>query len=166
MGSAVVVAVDPRNLLLAEQHGDWYQTLATVTGALVALAGVAITLVLTVAPNDRLERVLREVGPNLGRLVMNCIGGLVLTTTGFAGMFLLETGAHRTRVAVTAALVAFTLLRFGRLWRLFLAVITVLTTPAPRTTLSDGAERWERPTVAPDQYVLGRRRVRRSRTRG
>lgn len=155
----IAIAVNPRDLLLSEQHGDWYQTLATVTGALVGVSGLAITLVLTVTPNDRLERVLGEVGPHLGRLVMSCIAGLVLATGGFAAMFLLETGPHRLRVGATATLAAFTCLRFARLWRLFSGVILVLTTPGQSPA---DAEEWRRPEVGPTDYAVQRRRVGRA----
>ncbi len=163
--AAAALTLDPRDLLLSEQHGDWYQTLATVTGALVGVAGIAITLVLTVTPNDRLERVLGEVGPNLGRLVMSCVGGLVLATAGFAGMFLLETSSHASRVGATAFLLAFSALRFARLWRLFLAVITVLTTPLPKAAAeSKESTASERPVVKPGDYSLPRRRPKRARS--
>jgi len=160
----VLVTIDPRNLLLTEQHGDWYQTLATVNGVLVSLAGVAVTLVLTVAPNDRLERVLQQVGPNLGRLVMSCIGGLVLTTAGFAALFLLETSSHRARLAATAGLVVFSIIRFARLWRVFQAVIAVLTTPTLKPPAAPEGEPWQRPAVGADDYSLPRRRPRRVRS--
>lgn len=161
VATTAAVLANPRNLLLSEQHGDWYQTLATVTGALVGVASVAITLVLTVAPNERLERVLRQVGPNLGRVVMSCVGGLIIATGGFAMLFLLETGTHRTRVGATAMLVTFTLLRFARLWRVFLAVITVLTTPASSQQSEGKQTTWKRPVVDREHYALPRRRTRR-----
>jgi hypothetical protein len=161
VGGAAVI--NPTNLLLAEQHGDWYQTLAGVNGALVGVAGVAVTLVFTVPPNDRLQLVLKKVGPNFGRLVMSCIGGLVLTTAGFAFMYLLETASHRARVAATTVLVAFALLRAARLWRLFVSVILLLSTPSPAAEApSESGTPWERPVVGPDDYAVPRRRPRRT----
>lgn len=157
---AAALVVNPTDVLSTDQHGSWYQTLATVDGVLLSLGGVALTLVFTVTPSDRLQRVYDRVGPRLSQLVMSCLTGLLVTTVGFTALFLFETSSHNARVGVSAALVAMTALRFGRLWWLFKRVLEALMIRTPTASTTD-RDPWERPVVAPDDYAVPRRRARR-----
>jgi hypothetical protein len=154
---AAAVAVDPDAALRSSERGSWYQTLATVNGVLLSVGVIAITLVFTVTPSDRLTRVYRAVGPALERLVMSCLGALVVTTAGFAALYLTNSASHEARVGLTTALVALSALRFGRLWwllrRILQALMSGLAEP-PR-----GDEEWTRPSMGPGDYAVPTRRL-------
>lgn len=152
-----VYLVGPLAGLRSEDHGSFYQTLATVSGVLLTLGTIVITLVFTVTPNERLDRVLRQVGMGLQSLVLRCLAGLVVTTVGFTGLFLLEdsTGA-RWRATATAALVAFAGLRFLRLWWILRRILEALAVRVPASTRD--AALWQRPVVQPGDYRIPRRR--------
>jgi hypothetical protein len=157
---ATALAYDPSNVLGSELHGVWYQTLAGVSGVLLTIGGVAITLVFTVTPGDRLAAMYARLGPNVERLVMSCLGGLVITTAGFAGMLLLESRGHPLRVAASAALMSFGVLRFGRLWWMLRRILQALIARYAEPPVSTEAS-WKAPEVSETDYAIGRRRPQR-----
>lgn len=157
--AVVVLLGNPSLGLRSQDHGSFHQTLATVSGVLLTLGTIVITLIFTVTPNDRLQWVLQRVGPDLQRLVMRCLGGLVITTVGFTGLFLLEKGVDpRSRIIVTAGLAIFASLRFLRLWWLLSRVLEALASGNSHTQ-SDIVS-WQQPVVKPNDYRLRQRKSR------
>ena len=144
-----------------DNQGIWFQTLAAVTGVLLGLGGVALTVVFAVAPSDRLKRVYDATGPRLAQLVVSCLGALCVVTVGFAALFLLSPPADDLRNAATAGLVVLAALRFSRLWWIFRRVLFALMTrssqPSERQLPS---ERWVRPRVDDSDYSIGPRHQR------
>lgn len=160
---AAIYFVDPTLGLRTQDHGSFHQTLAAVSGILLTLGAIVITLVFTVTPNDRLEWVIRNVGLGLQRLVMRCLGGLVLTTAGFAALFIYDQGVDpRQRIAITFMLIALAALRFGRLWWLLSRVLEALTTRPPGKQAD--VDQWQRPAVTAENYRVRRRMSRIRRT--
>jgi hypothetical protein len=158
----LVALLDPHNVPPANELGNWYQTLASVSGALLALGGVALTVVFAVTPTNRLQLVYRATGPRLAKLVLSCLGSLALATAGFVALFIVAPTASELRNALTGALVALAALRFARLWWLFRRVLTAL---MARDTRVDpavvGDPIWERPIVDENDYALPGRKPRR-----
>ena len=154
----VVFVTHPALGLRSQDHGTFYQTLAAVNGVLLTLGTIVITLVFTVTPNDRLTTVMQRVGVGLQRLVMQCLGGLVLTTAGFTCLFFLEHGvAARWRVTATAILIGFAASRFGRLWWLLSRVIEALAIGNSDRNEKDNPP-WQPPLVKSGDYrVVGRK---------
>ena len=137
--------------------GLWYQALAALSGGLLALGTIVITLLLTVAPNDRLQRVIDGFGQRLGKLILRSLGGLVITTAGFVCLLLLDSHASRAlRIGVTAALAAYGLQRFLRLWWILDRVIRILLAGRFQAATRGPAQArlWDRPNVAKDHYRL------------
>ncbi len=152
---AATLMAKPQDPVSASQQGAWIQTLAAVDGVMLGVSGIALTLVLTVTPNDRLSGVYAAVGPRLSRLMLSSLGGLAATTVGFAALFLLESQPEHRRVAALVGLVTFAGLRLARLWWLMHRVAIAL-------SASDGPEvtpspEWVRPEVHPEDYDLARR---------
>lgn len=56
--TALTVWANPTALGQRAELGLWYQALAALSGGCLALGTIVITLLLTVAPNDRLQRVI------------------------------------------------------------------------------------------------------------
>lgn len=155
--AVTVFLIDPSPGLSAQDHGSFHQTLAAVSGILLSIGTIVITLVFTVTPNDRLEWVLQSVGSGLQRLVMRCLGGLIVTTVGFAALFVFDQDVDpRRRITLTAALVALASLRFLRLWWLLSRVLESLAI----RRVPDQAEGapWKRPVVKSGDYRLARRK--------
>lgn len=154
--------LSPHDLVTASNYGSWYQTLAGVSGVLLGLGGIAITLVFTVTPSERLAVVYFRLGLKVERLVMSCLGALAVTTAGFALMFALESARPAMRFGALGGLVALSALRACRLWWLLRRILQALMhryaedEPAP--------EPWIRPVVTPEQYGLPARRARRKRS--
>lgn len=160
---AAIYFVDPTLGLRSQDHGSFHQTLAAVSGILLTLGAIVITLVFTVTPNDRLEWVMRNVGLGLQRLVMRCLGGLVLTTAGFAALFIYDQGVDpRQRIAVTCMLVTLGAFRFARLWWLLSRVLEALTTRPPGKPAD--VDQWQRPAVTAENYRVRRRMSKIKRT--
>lgn len=162
--AAIILVLQPSDPVAQEQRGTWLQTLAAVDGGFLGVAGIAVTLLFTVTPNDRLERVFATVGPRLSKLVLSGIGGLSAGTIGFAALFLIEGWPEPERLAAAAALSAFSLARLARLWWLIRQIALVLAVPndiEPQPPVVD-ATPWVRPEVGDDDYALGTRPVRRA----
>lgn len=159
-GAVVVAAVEiaPRGVVNPGQWGGFYQTLASVSGILLSLGTVIITLLFTVTPNERLHKVIRLRGHRLRRLVMSSLTMLVFTTIGFLALFGLNDASGTTRVIITSSLLAMMVLRFLRLWWLVHQVMRVLVTgmSAPDT------KPWARPPIQPGDYTTPRREAPRS----
>jgi hypothetical protein len=174
----VVVAVaavlawwlDPQNVPQTTSLDAWYQTLASVSGVLLGLGGVAVTVVFAVTPSARLALVYERTGSRLARLVMSCLGALAVVTAGFVALFLVPAGSSEVRNALTAALVTVAVLRFFRLWWLFHKVLTALMLKEPDSVEPNEPDmRWDRPVLRDTDYALPGRRPRRraqSSTRG
>ncbi|MGE0795940.1 MAG: hypothetical protein AB7O29_11465, partial [Acidimicrobiia bacterium] len=161
-GAAVALAVNPQNIPESEFLSGWYQTLSSVSGVLLGLAGVAVTVVFAVTPTARLENVYQSVGPRLVRLVMSSLAGIAVATAGFVALFLVPTSNSEVRNCSTAALVILLALRFGRLWWLFGRVLTALMLrPAEGAESAPAPPPWTRPDLKEDEYVLPTRRARR-----
>jgi hypothetical protein len=155
---ASLTVVDPSGLVGRASWGDLYQTLASVSGILLSLGTIIVTLLFTVTPNDRLERVIRIVGHRLLRLVMSSLTALVVTTIGFVALFGLEGATGEVRTSVTSALVSMMLLRFARLWWLVDQVMRVLVNGMGTSP----AQPWVKPTIEHGDYEVPRRRGERS----
>jgi hypothetical protein len=157
---AGLVAIGPRGVINSRSRGDLYQTLASVSGILLSLGTIIVTLLFTVTPNDRLERVLRIVGHRMLRLVMSSLTMLVFTTIGFLALFGLDSASGTFRLVVASSLLTMMLLRFVRLWWLVNQVMRVLvagvSAPDPRP--------WVKPAIKRDDYRVSRRRGQRSPT--
>jgi hypothetical protein len=158
---AVLVAllIDPHDVISAANHASWYQTLAAGSAVLLSLGVIAITLVFTVTPSDRLTWVYEQVGLGLERLVMSCLGTLVLTTGGFTALFLLEFQSHALRVGVAVGLAAMAALRFGRLWWLMRRILQTLM--RKHSERAPAVPQWDAPAVKPSDYATSQRRARR-----
>jgi hypothetical protein len=152
---AAVLAVKPHDPVSAGQQGAWIQTLAAVDGVMLGVSGIALTLVFTVTPNDRLISVYAAAGPKLSRLMLSSLGGLAVTTVGFAALFLLEGQPEHRRVAAVVGLVTFAGLRLARLWWLMRRIALALS--APGVSATGSTAEWVRPEVGPRHYELGRR---------
>lgn len=164
----VVIAVawvDPDGLISDAERPTWHQTLAEVSGILLGFAGVAVTLVFTVTPTDRLKRVYDALGNRLERLVMSSLGAMVVATVGFAGVPLLDSGSSEIRLPAIAALSTFSALRCARLWWLFRRIIQALMRQTGSQDAVGAAEErpWVRPMVGEEDYTIPTRRVRRKR---
>lgn len=122
----LIALLDPQDVPPTSELGTWYQTLASVSGALLALGGVALTVVFAVTPTTRLQLVYRATGPRLAKLVLSCLGALALATAGFVALFIVAPTASELRNGLTGALIALAALRFSRLWWLFRQVLTAL----------------------------------------
>jgi hypothetical protein len=97
------------------------------------------------------------VGQRLRRLIISSLSGLVLTTAGFVGLFLLDQQTNRVRIIILTLLVSLMALRFARLWWLLNAILAVLT--AAHADVN--AASWKRPSVGRDDYQVRRRRAAR-----
>lgn len=159
----LLAMLDPQDVPPASDLGTWYQTLASVTGVLLGLGGVAITVVFAVTPTNRLRLVYKATGTRLARLVLSCLGALALATAGFVALFVVSPTASELRNALTAALVVLSLLRFARLWWLFRRVLFALMTKdtGGETTMTTAEQPWQRPQVEDDDYVLPARPAQR-----
>jgi hypothetical protein len=109
------------------ERGLLYQTLSGVTGALLGLGVIAVTILFTITPKGRLAGVMESVGGRLEALVTSCLGGLAGATASFALLIVIDTkkepGFSRW---LTAGLVIFTACRFIRLWWLLRRVLQIL----------------------------------------
>lgn len=153
--AAATVVLDVRDLDGTGDVGAFLQTFATVAGILLSLGTIAVTLVFTVTPTDRLERALEVVGPRLGDLLMRCLGALVVVTVSAAVLFTTEGRVSgQAQAGLVASASAFGLLRFGRLWWLLRKIIAALAIKTPPT---GSAGEWERPRPGPDDYRIPRR---------
>jgi hypothetical protein len=158
--AAAIGVLNPGSLLPDASRATFYETLAGVSGILLSVGTITITVFFAVAPTERLDRVLDAVGQRLRRLVISSLSGLVLTTGGFLGLFLIDRQTDRLQLVVVFALVTFMALRFTRLWWLLNAMLAVLSTrPTEVMPMS-----WERPKLKRTDYRLGRRRARRTMT--
>jgi hypothetical protein len=83
---SALVAFAPRGLVSRDHWDGLYQTLASVSGILLSLGTVIVTLLFTVTPNERLLRVIAIVGHDLLRLALSSLTMLVLTTVGFLAL--------------------------------------------------------------------------------
>lgn len=162
----VVAALESNEVPAAEDRAAWYQALASLSGALLAVGGVAVTIVFAVTPSRRLERVYESTGPRLADLVISCLAGLALTTAGFVALFLVPPTASDVRNAMTASLVVLAGLRIARLWWLFRRVLRALMTSDQDNTDDDRTEQtgWTPPTIREADYSLKGKRARRRRT--
>lgn len=152
----------PGDLVGPANEGAWYQTLATFTGVLLGLGGIAITLVFTVTPTERLAAVYGRLGLKVEQLVMSCLGALAITTAGFALMFVLEGAPDTVRVSAVAGLIGLSALRACRLWWLLRRILQSL---MHRYTQGESPpEPWVRPVVNPEHYAMPTRRARRKRS--
>lgn len=156
-GGVAGLILDPRHVPLVIDHGAFYQTLAALSATLLTLSTLIVTLLFTVTPTDRLARVLDAVGPSLQHLVARSLTGLVLTTCGFATLFVVEGAVPgRPLQAYMLSIVALMLTRFSRLWWLLGRVLEILMvqdalSPSPPS-------RWERPKVTASSYAVPKRR--------
>ena len=139
-----------------------FQTFAEISGILLTLGTLVITLLFTVAPNDRLALVLRVAGDRLRRLVLRCLGGLVVSTAVFGALFLIEPIGERLAMSMFSAATALMVSRFGRLWWVLNRVLSVLLTAH---TADPASPEWERPLVGATDYHVSERRPRLSRVR-
>jgi hypothetical protein len=156
--AGILGVANPHRLIPVASRATFYQTLATVSGVLLSVGTITITVFFAVAPVDRLDRVIEAVGPRLRRLVMSSLSGLVVTTAGFVGLFLLDHQTNRVRLIVLTALTTLTVLRFARLWWLLNAILAALTAGHPGPPPAS----WERPALQPTDYQVRRRRATRS----
>lgn len=158
----MALAVDPQNVPQSELLIGWYQVLASVSGVLLGLAGVAVTVVFAVTPTARLENVYTSVGPRLVLLIMSSLAGIAVATAGFVALFLIPADNSELRNTLTAALILLLAMRFGRLWWLFGRVLAALMLrPADEDAPAPVPPQWTRPDVGDDQYVVPTRRARR-----
>lgn len=119
LAAGVLLLIDPRSLVAPADRIALYQTMAGVSGGLLALSSISVTVIFTVTPTDRLQLVLDLIGQNIRRLIFSCLTGLVATTGLPLVLFALDGASHLARVGLTTACAAFMALRFGRLWWLF-----------------------------------------------
>lgn len=149
-GVAVAFALIHRSPLLENDiRGTAYQTFTGVSGVLLSVSLLAVTLVFTVTGTARLHLVLKEVGTGLRHLVTSSIMGLTLTTIGTAGLYLFKGSANRLCDSMTVLLFVIMLARFGRLWWLMCRVLQALVpTPPP---VPEAA--WTAPVVHEADYV-------------
>jgi hypothetical protein len=153
-----LVAIGPRGIVSRDAQVDLYQTLAGVSGALLGLGTIIVTLLFTVTPNDRLERVIEIVGHRLLRLAMSSLTMLVFTTIGCLALFGLDEASGAVRLGAISSLLAMMVLRFLRLWWLVYQVMRVLVSGMS----APDAEAWVRPVSTRDAHELPRRRTQRS----
>ena len=137
----------------------WYQTLVGAGGVLLTVGAITVTLVFTVTPTDRLENVYRHLGSGVERLLMACLGGVLVATVGVALLFLVDPGDDRRMLAAgTWALIAFASLRFGRLWWLLRKILQALmagyASGASETAAGAAAPSrdWQRPSIGGNDY--------------
>jgi hypothetical protein len=153
--AASVALSNPRSTIRPTEQGTWFQTLSGVSGGVLLIGALVITLVFTVAPNDRMTRVLDEVGEGLRRLVVHSLGGLLMTTAGFAGMFLLEVHVARAvRVAAVVSLIVFAGLRGARLFWLLARILMVLSQRPTPKVVEEARQTWVKPEVGPHDYEV------------
>jgi hypothetical protein len=147
---SALVAFAPRGLVSRDHWDGLYQTLASVSGILLSLGTVIVTLLFTVTPNERLLRVIAIVGHDLLRLALSSLTMLVLTTVGFLALFGLDDASGTVRIVFTSALLVMMVLRFVRLWWLVNKVMQVL---VAGMSTSD-AKPWVRPRSQPDDHAV------------
>ena len=153
--ASILAVWAPRTTLRPGDHAVWYQTLSAVSLGLLMLGTIVVTLVFTVTPTDRLESVFDQFGQGLRRLVVRCLGALVMTTAGFAGLFLLELHVPRwIRIASVVGLVVFTALRFGRLWWLLRMILTALMKRPVQRQVQEPPTSWTRPEFQESDYQV------------
>lgn len=140
----------PKSLIDEPSRAAAYQTFVGVSGVLLTVGLIVVTLVFTVTPTPRLEAVLATVGPRLRHLVTSCISGLIISTIGAAALYLFKSDHQRIRDFLTILLFALMAFRFGRLWWLIGRIMDVLL-PAKFTSQVD-APSWTRPEVGQDDY--------------
>ncbi len=157
--TAIASRMLPQDVVTSSNQGAWYQTLAGVSGVLLGLGGIAITLVFTVTPSERLAVVYARLGLKVERLVMSCLGALAVTTAGFALMFLLEGARPAVRFGAVGGLVALAALRSCRLWWLLRRILQALMHRYAEDERPP--EPWVRPAVSPENYGVATRRARR-----
>lgn len=149
--AGVVAAVGIHGFVNAADRPVFYQTLAGVSGGLLALGSISVTVVFTVTPTPRLQMVLDLVGQRLRRLIFSSLTGLVITTAGALALFATDGSSHTTRAALTAACVSLMALRFSRLWWLFHQTLKTLVRRSPA---EQPPPTWTAPSITDEDYRL------------
>jgi hypothetical protein len=138
----------------------WYQTLVGAFGVLLTLGAITVTLVFTVTPTDRLVNVYRHLGAGVERLLMACLGGVLVAMVGVALVFLLDPSDDRRLLAAgTWAFIVLASLRFGRLWWLLRKILQALmagyatdASETPSASSETPSRDWERPSIGDGDY--------------
>lgn len=154
---AGVMTANVTSLVIPSDRAVFFQTLTGVSGGLLGLGAIAVTVIFTVTPTRRLQLVLDVVGERLRWLIFSSLTGLVFTTAVALALFALDGSTHRVRLGATAACMTFMALRFGRLWWLFHLTLRTLVRRSPA---GDVPEAWEAPRLGDDDYRLPRVSVR------
>jgi hypothetical protein len=149
--AGIVLGTNPHGLVSATDRPVFYQTLAGVSGGLLAIGSISITVVFTVTPTVRLQMVLDLVGQRLRWLIFSSLSGLVATTAGALGLFALDGSSHSVRILAATSLLAFMAVRFGRLWWLFHQTLKTL---VRRTPTIDPSDDWTAPDIGDRDYQL------------
>lgn len=150
--SGVVAGIGLPHLVTPGDRPIVYQTLAGVSGGLLALGSIAVTVVFTVTPTPRLQMVLDLVGQRLRHLIYSSLSGLVITTGGALALFAADEASHTARQALTVACLALMSLRFGRLWWLFNLTLKTLVRRTP--SAGPPSETWNLPQIGDQDYRL------------
>lgn len=105
----------------------WAQTMAGIIGGIVGLGTLVVTLLLTVTKPDALNAVLRNLQPGVLRIVIRCLGGLLVMLAVFGLAPLVGTKTHHAVYdSIAVAAISFSVLRSARLWWLIALVIRLL----------------------------------------
>ncbi len=131
------------------------QTLTEVSLGLLSVGIVAVTLIFSVTPNTRLQRVFNRVGTRLRRIVTSSLAGLFVATVGFVVLLVLNTRGQ-VLAGAGAFFGALAALRFIRLFWIFSRILHALML---RVDATPGGDDWKRPTVSDGDYEVPRRQV-------
>jgi hypothetical protein len=104
-----------------------YQTFSGASGALLGLGVIAVTILFTITPKDRLKSVLQKVGPGLEGLVSRSLGGIAAATAGYALLIAFDSKTNPGFSKwIFTGLAIFTFSRFSRLWWLLRRILRAL----------------------------------------
>jgi hypothetical protein len=127
LACVLVVRFDATSMVTVTSHATFYQTMVELSLGLLGLGGIALTLLLTVTPTDRLRIVIDKCGKGLVGIMFGCLLGLVFATLCFAALFALDDSRQeRMRAVVFTVAMVLLLLRAGRLYWIFQRVLALL----------------------------------------
>jgi len=148
-GGVALRTVDALDTVAATADREWYLGLAALTGLLFTMGALAITLLVSVPPRDRLAAVITQHGDAIRRIALRQLTALSLVAIVFTLAAALQQRPGSGAVALGGlSLATLVVLKFYRLWWIITRVVTLMMEP------TRASETFTAPDIAESDYEV------------